>query len=277
EDPDYITGFAVTEHTAGTENWLASEDPKVGVRTTCRREGDRYVINGVKHFITNGGVAKEYGIACRNDLSKPAWESTTCFLIPANTSGFSIGKIENKMGQRLMLNGELILSDVTVPKQHRLGDEEKGAAVLIDLTCSTGICIAGAAVGLARAAYEAAVAYANERTSWGQPIIHHQAVAMLLADMKMDMEAARALTWKVAWSSDNKGRDFFSSAAAKVHCADMVQRVASNALQIFGGAGYMRDLPLEKYVRDARVMQIYDGTNQILRVGVGTALASQRR
>ncbi len=265
---DFILGFGVTEYGAGSEAYIASPDPSVGLKSTCKREGDSYVINGTKHFISNGGVGKLYGVATRNDLGKPMFGTLCAFMVEADTPGFRIGKIEDKMGQRLMLNGELIFDNVKVPKENLLGNDGEAAGVLIDLACSTCVTIGAACLGLARAAYEAANTYANRRTSMGQPLINHQAVASMLADMKIDIESARTLLWKVSWSNDKVKRDYPQSAMAKVCCTEVCKRVANNAMQIYGGLGYMRDAPIEKLVRDSGVATIIDGTSQILKLWI---------
>jgi acyl-CoA dehydrogenase len=182
----FILGFGVTESGPGSEAYIASPDPKVGSKTTCKLEGDHYVISGTKHFISNGGCGKLYGVATRNDLTKPMFETICTLLVDADSRGFRIGKIEDKMGQRLMLNGELIFENVRVPKENLVGQAGAGAAVLMDIACSTSVTIGALSVELARAAYEAADNYARQRVSGGMPIINHEAVALMLADMKLE-------------------------------------------------------------------------------------------
>jgi acyl-CoA dehydrogenase len=270
---DYVLGFGVTEYGAGSEAYVASSDPKIGLQTTCKLDGDHYVINGRKHFISNGGAGKLYGLATRSTMQRPMFETITVFMVEEATPGFRIGKIEDKMGQRLMLNGELIFENARVAKENRLGNENEGAGVLVDVACSTTVTIGAAMVGLARSAYEAASAYANKRFSGGQLLINHEAIALLLADMKMGVESARALLWRIAWMNDKVKRDYAQSAMVKVYCAEVAKSVTNSAMQVFGGLGYMRDSgPIEKYVRDAAVATIYDGTGEVLKQWVSGSL-----
>jgi alkylation response protein AidB-like acyl-CoA dehydrogenase len=263
---DFVLGFGVTEYGAGSEAYVANADPKVGLQTTSRLEGKDYIVNGRKHFISNGGVGKLYGLATRSTMDRPMFETITIFMVDEATPGFRIGKIEDKMGQRLMLNGELIFENARVPLENRLGEEKQGAGVMVDVACSTTVTIGATMVGLARAAYEAAHQYALKRISGGQPLINHEAISLLLADMKIGIESARALLWQVAWMNDNVRRDYPQSAMVKVYCAEVAKMATNHALQIHGGFGYMRDSgPIEKYVRDATVATIYDGTGEVLK------------
>jgi|SRR5579875_317582 alkylation response protein AidB-like acyl-CoA dehydrogenase len=265
KDTDFILGFGVTEYGVGSEAYIASEDPKVGSKTTCKLEGDHYVINGVKHFISNGGCGKLYGVAARNSLEKPMFGTICTFFVDADTPGFRIGKIEDKMGQRLMLNGELIFENVKVPKENLVGQDGGGAAVLLDIGCSTSVTIGAIGIGIARTAYELAASYARKRMSGGKPLIEHEAVSLMLADMKMEIDAARSLLWRNTWLNDRDGRDYPRAAEVKVYCAEVSKRVANWAMQIYGGLGYMRDSPVEKLVRDSAIMTIYDGTSEVLK------------
>jgi acyl-CoA dehydrogenase len=270
---DYVLGFGVTEYGAGSEAYVTNSDPKVGLQTTCKLDGDHYVINGRKHFISNGGAGKLYGLATRSTLQKPMFETITTFMIDEDTPGFRIGKIEDKMGQRLMLNGELIFENARASMENRLANENEGAAVLVDVACSTTVTIGAVMIGLARSAFEAANSYANKRFSGGRLLINHEAIALLLAEMKMGVESARALLWRIAWMNDKVKRDYAQSAMVKVYCAEVAKAVTNNAMQVFGGLGYMRDGgPIEKYVRDAAVGTIYDGTGEVLKQWVSGSL-----
>lgn len=265
KEKDFILAFGVTEHGAGSEAYIASGDPKVGSKTTCNLDGDHYVINGVKHFISNGGCAKLYGVAARNSLEKPMFGTICTFFVDAGTPGFRIGKIEDKMGQRLMMNGELIFENVKVPKENLVGSDGAGAAVLLDIGCSTSVTIGALGLGIARAAYELASGYARQRMSGGKLLIDHEAVSLMLADMKMEIEAARSLMWRNAWLNDHEKRDYPRATEVKVYCAEVSKRATDSAMQIFGGLGYMRDSPVEKLVRDSAIMTIYDGSGEVLK------------
>jgi alkylation response protein AidB-like acyl-CoA dehydrogenase len=264
-----LFAFAATEPHSGSDLFCPFPDPEIGPKATCKRDGDHYILNGTKCFITNGGVSKLYGILTRNDLSKPLMETATIFFLEEGTPGFSIGKVEDKMGQRLMSNTELIMDNVQVSKENMLGEEGRGAVMVPDVLCITGPGTGAMAVGLARAAYETALEYAKQRITWKQPIINHQAVALMLADMKMKIEAARNLVYKACWYYDNHPYpDIPLASMAKVFGGDVAMEITSNAVQILGGYGYMKEYPVEKYMRDAKILQIYDGTNQILRLGM---------
>ena len=270
EDPSkgFILGGAMTEPTGGSEIFCPLPDPKMGVRTTARRDGNDYLISGGKCFITNGGVADLYLVLARTDPDAANFNGCSIFLVPGGTPGLSFGKHENKMGHRLSSVREVIFDQVRVPAEQRLGGEGAGFAILIDCYEGNGVGVGSSAIGLARAAYELALDYAQNRIIWGQPIIQHESVAAKLAEMRMKIEAARALVWKMAWAADNPDKCAGLNrlgTMAKIFPAAMVREVASAAMDICGGTGYMRDFPIEKYVRDAMLYPIYDGTNDLLK------------
>jgi acyl-CoA dehydrogenase len=255
--------FCLTEPGAGSD--VAS------MATTAKRDGDSYVLNGTKTFITNGNVASLYTVFATRDKSL-RHQGIAGFIVPADTPGISRGKKFDKMGQRASDTAEVIFEDVRVPRANLLGREDEGFKIAMVTLDRTRPMIAAMSVGLARAAMDAAVHYAKQRVTFGAPIGQHQAVQLLLADMAKDIEAARLLTWQCAWLIDQGQRATKESSVAKCFAADIAMRVTTDAVQIFGGYGYMKDLPLEKYMRDAKLMQIYEGTNQIQRLVIARHL-----
>lgn len=264
---EHLVCFGATEPSGGSEIFCPLPDPKLGTRTRAIRDGDHYIINGSKVFSSNASVAKLYGLLARNDNSRANTDSCTVFFLPADTPGFSVGTIEDKMGHRASMNGELIFDNVRLPKENILGREGGGFETLNAIYDTNGVGTGAMAVGLARAAYEAALRYAKERQIWGQPIGRYQAIGQMLVDMKADIEMARLMVRRVAWQSSNReNRDgMLPPTMAKVYPAEMARRVTVKAMQIFGGAGYMKDYPIEKYVRDAMVLPIISGANEVLK------------
>jgi acyl-CoA dehydrogenase len=255
--------FCLTEPGAGSD--VAS------MATTATLDCDSYVLNGTKTFITNGSVASLYTVFATRDRSL-RHKGICGFIVPADTSGVSHGKKFDKMGQRASDTAEVIFEDVRVPHANLLGREDDGFKIAMVTLDRTRPMIAAMSVGLARAAMDAAIHYAMEREAFGMPIGHHQAVQLLLADMAKDIEAARLLTWQCAWLIDQGHRATKESSFAKCLASDVAMRVTTDAVQVFGGYGYMKDLPLEKYMRDAKLMQIYEGTNQIQRIVIARHL-----
>jgi len=255
--------FCLTEPGAGSD--VAS------MSTTAKLDGDSYILNGTKTFITNGGVATLYTVFATRDKGQ-RHKGISGFIVPADTPGVSHGKKFDKMGQRASDTAEVIFDDVRVPRANLLGREDEGFKIAMVTLDRTRPMIAAMSVGLARAAMDAAIQYAKERETFGTPIGQHQAVQLLLADMAKDIEAARLLTWQCAWLIDQGQRASKESSFAKCFATDAAMRVTTDAVQIFGGYGYMKDLPLEKYMRDAKLMQIYEGTNQIQRLVIARHL-----
>ena len=249
--------FCLTEPGAGSD--VAS------MSTTARLDGDSYVLNGTKTFITNGSVASLYTVFATRDR-RLGHKGIAGFIVPADTPGVSHGKKFDKMGQRASDTAEVRFDGVRLPRGNLLGRDDEGFRIAMVTLDRTRPMIAAMSVGLARAAMEAAIQYAKGRRTFGTPIGHHQAVQLLLADMAKDIEAARLLTWQCAWLIDQGQRATKESSFAKCFATDVAMRVTTDAVQIFGGYGYMKDLPLEKYMRDAKLMQIYEGTNQIQRI-----------
>jgi acyl-CoA dehydrogenase len=255
--------FCLTEPGAGSD--VAS------MSTSAKRDGDSYILNGTKTFITNGSVASLYTVFATGDKSL-RHKGISGFIVPADTPGISRGKKFDKMGQRASDTAEVIFEDVRVPRANLLGRDDEGFKIAMATLDRSRPMIAAMSVGLARAAMEAATRYAGERETFGTPIGQHQAVQLMLADMAKDIEAARLLTWQCAWLIDQGHRATKESSFAKCFATDVAMRVTTDAVQIFGGYGYMKDLPLEKYMRDAKLMQIYEGTNQIQRMVIARHL-----
>jgi len=270
---EYLMCFGATEPSGGTEIFCPLPDPRLGTRTRARKEGDEYVINGRKLYSSNAGVSRLYGLLARSDTSRPNAESCSVFFFPADTPGFSVGTIENKMGHRASMNGELIFEDMRLSKDNLLGVEGGGFETINAIYDTNGVGTGSMAVGVARAAYEMALAYAKEREIWGQPSGQYQAIGNMLVDMKADLEMARLMVRRIAWQSDkNPAEGKLPPNMAKVYPAEMARRVTINAMQILGGAGYMKDYPAEKYVRDAMVLPIISGANEVLKYFMSTKL-----
>jgi acyl-CoA dehydrogenase len=255
--------LCVTEPAAGSD--VAS------MCSTATKEGDKYMICGNKTFITNGGVADYYVVFASVDRSL-GHKGITAFLVPRELPGVSVGKKEDKMGQRAANTTDVIFDNVEIPASYRLGEEGQGFKIIMHTFNHSRPGVGASAVGVARSAMEYALKYAAEREQFGLPILMHQAVMFMLADMAKDIEAGRLLAWQAAWKG-SQGQDNSKEAAiAKVFCGDMVMRVTTDAVQVFGGYGYIKDFPVEKLLRDAKVFQIYEGTAQIQRLLIGRAL-----
>jgi butyryl-CoA dehydrogenase len=263
-----LTAFALTESTAGSD---AS-----AIRTTAEKVSDAYLINGTKQFVTNGGEAGLYTIVALTNQSKGA-RGASIFLVDDDTPGFSVGKKETKMGIRASSTTEIIFRDCLIPHKNLIGKEGMGFIITMQLLDRSRPGIGAQAVGLAQGALEAASDYAQQRVQFGHPIFAIQAVQHLLADMAIQTEAARALVYAVARTIDSGAKNVSAaSAMAKVFASDAAMRVTSDAVQVMGGAGYMRDYPVEKMMRDAKITQIYEGTNQVLRNVIAAELRKRK-
>ena len=264
----FILGGAMTEPSGGSEIFCPLPDHTLGVRTTAVKDGETYVINGTKCFITNGGVSKLYIILARTDKTVPNIAGCSIFIVPEGTPGLSFGKTEEKMGHRLSSVREIIFDDVRIPRDYMIGEEGEGFKILFECYEGNGVGVGSAAVGLSRAAYDAALKYSRERVIWGQPILEYESVASKLVEMRMKIEASRALIWKLAWAAENPSSSGGLSklgAMAKVFPSGFVRDITIQAMEILGGYGYMMDFPIEKYVRDSMLFPIYDGTNDLLK------------
>lgn len=271
--PDIASGarlaaFALTEPTAGSD---AS-----AIRTTAEKTQGGYVLNGTKQFITNGGEAELYTVIALTDKTKGA-RGASAFLVEKGTPGFSFGKKEKKMGIRASATRELVFRNCVVPAENMIGREGLGFIMTMRILDRSRPGIAAQAVGIAQGALEAAVDYARQRVQFGHPIIAQPVVQNMLADMAIQVEAARALTYAAARMIDGGARKFTEeSAMSKVFAADVAMKVTTDAVQVFGGAGYMRDYPVEKMMRDAKITQIYEGTNEVLRGAIAAELRKRR-
>ncbi|HEY2903073.1 MAG TPA: acyl-CoA dehydrogenase family protein [Polyangia bacterium] len=244
-----------------------------GMKTKYRRVGDEYVITGQKRWITNGGVADFYTVFAREEGTQ-RHKGITCFVVDRSTPGLSVGKKENKMGQRCSNTTDVIFEEVKVGKGNVVGPEGDGFKVAMRTFDRTRPWIAAGAAGIIRRALEESRAYALERKTFGVPIAQHQAVQFMLADMAIAYESTRLLCHKAAWAIDSGKIDSIVSSYAKAHGADSAMRVATDAVQIFGGYGYTKEYPVEKLMRDAKLLQIYEGTSQIQRMVIARNVLS---
>ena len=246
--------FALTEPGAGS-------DP-AGLRTTARRDGDDYILNGNKIFITNGTDADVALVFANIDLTKKH-KGITCFIVPADTPGYSHGVHEFKLGVNASGTTELAFTEMRIPARYRLGEEGEGFKVAMFTLDGGRIGIAAQAIGIAQAAFEEALAYSQQREQFNQHLSDFQAIQFYLADMSTEIDAARLLTWKAAWAKENQKRFTLEAAQAKLFASEMAQRVTNKALQIHGGYGYTKEYNVERYFRDARITEIYEGTSEI--------------
>ncbi|MCX5991523.1 MAG: acyl-CoA dehydrogenase family protein [Chloroflexi bacterium] len=263
-----LTAFALTESTAGSD--------AANIRTVATREKGGYLINGTKQFITNGGEAEIYTIIAMTDPARGS-RGASALIVEKNTPGFSFGKKEKKMGIRSSATRELIFHDCRVPEENIIGREGQGFIIAIRTLDRSRPGVGAQAVGIAQGALEAAVDYARQRIQFGHPISSIQAVQHMLADMATELEAARALVYAVARTIDAGAKSFTEEAAmVKVFATDMAMKVTTDAVQILGGAGYMRDYPVEKMMRDAKITQIYEGANQVVRNTIALELLKRK-
>ncbi|MDY6893238.1 MAG: acyl-CoA dehydrogenase family protein [Chloroflexota bacterium] len=263
-----LTAFALTESSAGSD--------AAAIKTTATLDGNDYVLNGTKQFITNGGEADIYTVIALTNPAKGS-RGASALLVDKGTPGFTFGKKEHKMGIRSSATGELVFHNCRVPRENLLSREGMGFIVTMKTLDSSRPGVGALAVGLAQGALEAAVAYSRQREQFGHPISSIQAVQHMLANMAIELEAARALVYATARTIDSGAKDFTEEGAmAKVFATDMAMKVTTDAVQILGGPGYMRDYPVEKMMRDAKVNQIYEGTNQVLRNVVANEILKRK-
>jgi acyl-CoA dehydrogenase len=252
-----LAAFCLTEREAGSDAG--------GLKTKAVKVGKEYVLNGAKCFITNGGVARLYVVFANTAPEKGA-RGISVFLVPAGTPGLVVGKIEDKMGQRASNTAELFFEDCRVPASHLLGKERHGFLYAMRTFDQTRSSVGAAGVGVARAAMEYAIAYAKTRRVFGKALANFQLTQNKIAQMAMNIQAARHLVWHAAWLVDRGRPNGAESAMAKCFATDIAMSAADEAIQIFGGYGYMKDYPVEKLLRDAKLLQIYEGTNEIQRL-----------
>jgi alkylation response protein AidB-like acyl-CoA dehydrogenase len=262
-----LVAFALTEANAGSD--------AAGIQTTARRDGEEYVLNGTKQWITNGGEAEVYTVIAITDRSRGP-RGACAFIVEKDTPGFHFGKKEKKMGIRASATSELIFDNCRIPKDNLIGKEGIGFIVAMKTLDYARAGVGSQGVGVAQGAFEEALKFARQRVQFGHPIISFQAVQHMLADMAIEIETARALVYSVARYIDSGAKEITKeSAMAKVFATDMAMRVTTNAVQVMGGSGYMREYPVEKMMRDAKILQIYEGTNQIQRNVIGQALIKE--
>lgn len=260
-----MAAFALTEPGAG------SDAGGVSTKAVKNAEAGTYTLNGTKMFITNGGIADEY-LVLANTRKTGGIRGLTCFIVPKGTPGLRVGKKENKMGIRPSNTCELILEDVVIPEANRVGREGEGFRIAMQTLDHARPFVGAVSLGIAQGALDCAVKYAKERRQFGQPIASFQLVQGMIADMAMKVEAARLLIWKACELRD-KGLPFAKEAAmAKCYASDAAMEVTTDAVQVMGGYGYSKEYPVEKMMRDAKIMQIYEGTNQIQRLVIANKI-----
>ena len=261
---EMLGAFCLTEPHVGSEAG--------GLRTTARRDGDEYVLDGVKQFITSGKHGDVAIVMAVTDKAAGK-KGISAFLVPTATPGYGVARLEDKMGQHASDTAQIRFENCRIPAANRLGEEGQGLKIALSGLEGGRIGIASQAVGMARAAFEAALAYAKDRVSFGQPIFQHQAVQFKLAEMATQIEAARQMIHHAAALKD-AGRPCLKEAAmAKLLASEMAERVCSDAIQVHGGYGYVSDFPVERIYRDVRVCQIYEGTSEVQKILIGRALA----
>lgn len=275
-----LGAMCLTEPDAGSD--------VANIQTTAVRDGDDYILNGEKQFITNGGIADLHVVFATEDRDK-GWGGISAFVIPKGTPGLSEGTTWRKMGIRASHTANVVLEDCRIPAEYKLGADASasdgssssdgaGALGLLSTLERTRPIVGAYALGIARAAQEYALDYARERVQFGRPIIKNQAISFMLADMAMSVDAARLMIWRAAWmaGAGGPGGQFLRAEGSMAKCfaSDVAMKVTVDALQVLGGQGYMRDHPCEKWVRDAKIFQIFEGTNQIQRLVIGRALTA---
>src|SRR4051812_38216406 len=268
---EWLCAYALTESGSGSDS--------AAMRTTARREGDEYILNGSKRFITNAGVAQLYTVFAKTD-PELGHAGISAFVVESETPGFEVARIEPKMGIKGSTTGELVFEDVRVPAANLLGEEGEGFKIAMRILDRSRPGVAAQGLGLAQGATDYAVDYAKTRETMGQPIGQHQLIAGMLADMETKCEAARGLLYKVGQMIDegDTGPELTKlSAMAKLYCTDVAMDVTTDAVQVLGGYGYIQEYPVERMMRDAKITQIYEGTNQIQRIVIAREMLKENR
>ena len=263
---EIIGAFCLSEPEAGSD--------ATSQRTTAIDQGDHYLLNGTKNWITNGGSASVYLVMAQTDAEKKH-RGINCLIVERGMDGFIVGKKEDKMGIRGSDTHSLMFTDVKVPKENRLGEEGFGFKFAMQVLSGGRIGIASQALGIAAGAYELALQYSKERTAFGKPISEHQAIAFKLADMATRIEAARQLVYKAAWIKDQKQNFDEASAMAKLYASEVAMWVTTEAVQIHGGYGYVKEYHVERLMRDAKITQIYEGTSEIQKIVISRSVLSK--
>jgi len=259
-----IGAFAVTESEAGSD--IGS------IQATAVKDGDTYILNGAKIFIASGNVCDTVVVFA--SIKALGTRGMTAFVLEKGTPGFGVGKKYNKVGMRAATNAELVFEDCRVPEANRLGDEGQGMRICLATLDEGRICVAAQAVGIAQSALERAVSYAKQRVQFGRPIAENQAIQWMLADMATQIDAARLLTYRAASLHDGGARISRESAMAKLYASEICMQATIKGVQIFGGYGYMMDSPMQRYFRDAKLTEIYEGTSEVQRMVISRAILS---
>jgi len=262
-----LASFCLTEPDAGSD--------VSGMKTTAVRAGDKYVLNGSKTFITNGSHASWYSVYAKTDRDA-GHKGISAFVVPRDADGVSVDKKEDKLGQRASDTATISFSDVEVPAENLLGEENHGFKLAMMTLDRTRPGVSAQAVGIARAAFEFATDYAKERVQFGVPIAMHQAIQFMIADMATKIEASRLLVWQSASLLDQGKRNTLAASHAKRFAADSAMEVAVDAVQVYGGYGFIKEYPVEKLMRDAKIMQLYEGTSQIQRLVIAREVLMPR-
>ncbi|MDP2953301.1 MAG: acyl-CoA dehydrogenase [Chloroflexota bacterium] len=262
-----IACFGLTEPGAGSD--------AAALETTATRQGEGYVLNGTKLFITNGAEAGTAVIFATIDKALKH-RGVTAFIVEKGTPGFSVGKVERKLGIRASSTAELLLDNCRVPASQRLGEEGQGLRLAMQIIDASRIVIAAQAVGIAQAALDASLAFAQQRQQFGQPISNFQAIQFMLADMATETDAARLLTYRAAYMKDQKVPFVKEAAMAKVFASEVAMKVTTKAIQVHGGYGYIKDYPVERFFRDAKITEIYEGTSEMQRWTIARQLLEQK-
>lgn len=260
-----IGAFLLSEPEAGSD--------ATSQRTTAIDKGDHYLVNGVKNWITNGNSASTYIVIAQTDAEK-GHKGINALIVDRHAEGISLGQHEDKMGMRSSDTHSVMFTDVKVPKENRIGEDGFGFKLAMKTLEGGRLGIASQALGLASGAYELALKYAQERKAFGKEIIHHQAIAFKLADMATEIEAMRFLCLKAAWLKDNKKPFGTASAMAKLYCAETAMKITTEAVQIHGGYGYVKEYHVERLMRDAKLTQIYEGTSEVQKIVISRAICS---
>ena len=266
EEPIYAS-FCLTEPDAGSD--------VSGMRTTAVRKGDKWVVNGSKCFITNGGYASFYTVYAKTD-KEAGHRGISCFVVPRDET-VTVDKKEDKMGQRASNTATITFNDTEIPLDHLVGEENKGFKIAMMTLDRTRPGVAAMATGIARAAFEFATNYSKERVQFGVPIAMHQAIQFMIADMATKVHASRLMTWNSAVLLDQGKRNTLESSHAKRFAADTAMEVTTDAVQVYGGYGFIKEYPVEKLMRDAKIMQLYEGTSQIQRLVIARETLLPRR
>jgi acyl-CoA dehydrogenase len=266
EEPK-LASFCLTEPDAGSD--------VAGMKTTAVKKGNQYVINGSKCFITNGSYADWYTVYAKTDKDA-GHRGISCFVVPRE-AGVVVDKKEDKLGQRASNTATISFNDVAIPADHLVGEENHGFRVAMATLDRTRPGVAAMAVGIARAAFEFATEYSKERVQFGVPIAMHQAIQFMIADMATKVHAARLMTWHAATLLDQGERNTLVSSHAKRFAADSAMEITTDAVQVYGGYGFIKEYPVEKLMRDAKIMQLYEGTSQIQRLVIAREVLLPRR